>query len=149
MATQARERLHVCLQLLHLDKTGLGQGCVQRTRTVALAQDEAVSLRPARSSGINFEYAKIQRAQDVGGREIATDVAKARAVDHYEVAPSDVGCELLETIDLRLVHHHDRLFPLVMDVNATRPGSRLLRWLGRSASRSRRVSPSVERSRVS
>src|SRR6266568_2401941 len=114
VAAEARLWLHIGAQFVQLDEPGFCQRRVQRAGAMALTQDESVALRPGWRSGIDLEHREIEGGKDVGGRQIAANVAEARAVDHFEVASAYVSGQVPEPIDLKLVRH-GRSFSLRMD----------------------------------
>ena len=97
-------------QLLDGEVAALGEDGVEDRRGVALAEDEAVAVRPVGALGVVAEDAKIESAEDLDGGEGTARVAAARLGDHGDDVPADApgsGRQLLN----RIGGSYQRWFP--------------------------------------
>ena len=63
---------------------------------MALAQHEAVAVRPVRARPADAQHAAVEHGEQVGHREAGADVRAARAGDHVQDAQPEARADLCE-----------------------------------------------------
>src|ERR1039457_4370643 len=88
---EAGSGLHEARQFVLGKESRHGQRGIQRRRTVAFAEDEAVAKRVARAAGIDAQHAGIEGGEDVRRGEIASWMTGPGTMHHAKaVAPHGV-----------------------------------------------------------
>ena len=90
VTVQQRQRAHVRRERFVRDEAGLGQGCVERRRRVALAENEAIARRTVRLARIHPQGMEEERRQDVCRRKIAARMAETSGVHHAKAGVANV-----------------------------------------------------------
>jgi hypothetical protein len=96
--------------------TQAGQDGVIGRRPVTLGQDEPVPVDPAGVFGLGAHLAKKERHQDIGGRQLAAQVAGTGPKQHLNDVEANLAGDLFEVVRVRdggyllmqLFHHFGR-----------------------------------------
>src|SRR5436309_1508040 len=84
MASQAGAILIEVIQPLEREKAEFCEDGIEAGAPMALAQNKAVTIRPARLSWIHFQHASIEHSQQVGHGKGSAHMSALGAMSHAE-----------------------------------------------------------------
>src|SRR5215475_13605907 len=96
MSVERGKRCREGVKFGEWNEAAVSQRGVQGSGAVAFAEDEPVTFFGQRVPWIDGEDGAVKRGEDVGDREVATDVAEFRAADHRQIGKPHLSGQLAD-----------------------------------------------------